>query len=327
MVKPGKILITGAAGFVGVALCRHLKRRKLPFRAVVRQGGTSLPADLQADLVDVVAVPESAKAELWAGLLTGVEVVIHLAARAHRSESGSLAGDRFFRDNLDMTCALAQGAVRAGVRRFIFLSSIKVNGEGVLAPGHRAYSARDRPRPEDAYAVSKWRAEQELERICAFAKGPKLTIIRSPLVYGPGVKANFATLLAWLDRGWPLPVPRAGNRRSLLYIDNLIDLIDYSLLHEQTDGALLFPADEQDYSTAEIATLLARGLGRPLRLCPLPSSLVKFGAALLRRPQSAAKIFGSLQVDRSSVAGLGRQVPQRAKSGLAETAAWWRQVK
>ena len=282
-----------------------------------------MPADLQTSLVDVVAVPESANAEFWAGLLTGVEVVIHLAARAHRSESGSLVGDRFFRVNLDMSCALALGAVKAGVQRLFFLSSIKVNGEGVLAPEHHAYSAQDRPHPQDVYAVSKWRAEQELARICVSNKGPKLTIIRSPLVYGPGVKANFARLLTWLDRGWPLPVPRAGNRRSLLYIDNLVDLINFLLLHEQTDGALLFPADEQDYSTAEIATLLTRELGRPLRLCPLPLSLVKFGAALLRRPQLPAKIFGSLQVNRSSVTGFGWQVPERAKNGLAETAAWF----
>ncbi|HDS16247.1 MAG TPA: NAD-dependent epimerase/dehydratase family protein [Proteobacteria bacterium] len=326
MGSSGKILITGAAGFVGAALCRHLAQKKIPLRAVVRRGGTPLPADLKALLDDVVAVSEVTRPEAWSKLLTEIEVVVHLAARAHCLVSDRRSEERFFSDNLEMSRALAQGAVKAGVRRLIFLSTIKVNGEGVLAPGACVYGPGDRPRPRGAYAVSKWRAEQELNRLCVPEQGPELVIIRSPLVYGPGVKGNFAALLAWLDRGRPLPVARTDNQRSFISLDNLVDFLEFSCFHPQAGGRLLFPADERDCSSRELAHLLARALERPFRSCSLPIGLMKFSAALLGQSAALVKLMGNLQLDRSSVAELGWRAPERVETGLTKTANWWRQV-
>ncbi|MBN2808039.1 MAG: NAD-dependent epimerase/dehydratase family protein [Deltaproteobacteria bacterium] len=327
MAEPKKILITGAAGFVGTALCRHLHGQGYALRAVVRRGGTSLPDDLAKDLDDVVIVDDLAGPLSWPSLLEGVESVIHLAGRAHGVDQPECSSDLFFHDNLDATVALGRAAATAGVKKFIFLSSIKVNGEGELTASPQPYGDRGRTRPQGAYAESKWRAEQELKRISMFAKGFGLIIIRSPLVYGPGVKGNFATLLGWLRCGWPVPVALPENRRSFLYIANLTDFIEFSVVSPSVEGRICFPADDRDYSLAEMATMLSKGLGRSVRLCPLPSSCLKYGAALFRCPELGAKLFGSLLVDRSLSEELGWRAPYRAESGIAETAYWWLNVK
>lgn len=327
MNNPGKILVTGAAGFIGVALCRYLRRNKLSFRAVVRRGGRPLPADLQVDLGDIVAVPENAEADLWEDVLVGVETVIHLAARAHQDGSRRELTDQFFRDNLDMSRALAQGAVKAGVRRFLLLSSIKVNGEGSLASEYLVPGERGSCSPQGAYAVSKWRAEQELGRICASSKNLDLQIIRIPLVYGPGVKGNFATLLGWLARGWPLLLPPQGNQRSFIYVENLVDFIAFLLSHPDVGATLTMPADREDCSTEKMATTLSRQLGRSFRGYRVPLACLQAGARLLQRPEVIVKMFGSLQVDRRAINKLGWRAPYPADVGLAETVSWWRQRK
>lgn len=322
MIKSGKILVTGAAGFIGVALCRELRRRNLPVKAAVRQGGSSLPLDLQTDLDDIITVPGDADVDTWTDLLAGVETVVHLAARAHKNGSYGQIKDKFFSDNLDLSRSLASGAVKAGVRRFLFLSTIKVCGEGALAVAHKV---GERASPQGAYAVSKWRAEQELRHLCSSCNSPVLQVIRTPLVYGPGVKGNFAALLGWIERGRPLLLPLQGNRRSFIYIGNLVDFIMFLLLHPASGNSLIMPADREDYSTETLATILSQQLGRPLRSYRLPLNCLRLGAWLLRRPEMVVKMFGSLQVDRKSIEELTWRAPYKTSEGLAETALWWQQ--
>ncbi|MCD6292193.1 MAG: NAD-dependent epimerase/dehydratase family protein [Deltaproteobacteria bacterium] len=322
MIKPGKILVTGAAGFIGVALCRELKRKNLPLKAVVRQGGSSLPLDLQTDLEDIITVPGDVDADTWTDLLTGVETVVHLAARAHKNGSYGHIKDEFFSDNLDLSRSLASGAVSAGVRRFLFLSTIKVCGEGSLAGTHKV---SEKVSPRGAYAVSKWRAEQELRHLCSSRNSPVLQIIRTPLVYGPGVKGNFASLLGWIERGRPLLLPLQENRRSFIYLNNLVDFIMFLLAHPEIESSVMMPADREDYSTEFMASIMSRQMGRPLRSYRLPLDCLRLGAWLLHRPEMVVKMFGSLQVDRKRVEALGWQAPYQTSEGLAETVSWWQQ--
>ncbi|MEA3347882.1 MAG: NAD-dependent epimerase/dehydratase family protein [Pseudomonadota bacterium] len=297
MVKPGKILITGAAGFVGVALCRRLHDQGFALRVLLRRGGSLLPEDLAKVLDDVVMVDDLAGPLPWPALLDGVESIVHLAARAHGTARAGCSSDHYFDDNLDAAVALGRAAVKAKVSRFIFLSTIKVNGEGAWDADHPSYKASDKPRPQGSYAVSKWRAEQELQRLCELAEGPNLIIIRPPLVYGPGVKGNFAALLRWLNWGLPVPVARLANRRSLLYLDNLVSLIEYCLLRADVSGRVLLPADPDDWSLAGLVGFLAGGLGCRARILQVPDLWLRWGAKMFRREDYFIKIFGSLRVD------------------------------
>ena len=211
MAQSGKILITGAAGFVGTALCRRLLAQGRGLRVLIRNG-SRLPAELFRELDEVAAVEELTDETAWVNLLDGVDRVVHLAGRVH-GRASSAAADLYFRDNLDLTLDLGRAALKAGVKRFIFISTIKVNGEGVLSSDHHPYEASDRPRPLGAYAVSKWRAEQELRSLFNRAAAPSLVILRPPLIYGSAAKGNYAWLKRWLSWGLPVPVPRSGNRQ------------------------------------------------------------------------------------------------------------------
>ncbi|MCK5540573.1 MAG: NAD-dependent epimerase/dehydratase family protein [Deltaproteobacteria bacterium] len=327
MESSGKILITGAAGFVGAALCRHLSAQGLPVRAVVRRNGSLLPAWAAADVDEIVTVSGQAGIKEWIALLDGVESIVHLAARAHQNGRGAFSDDDFFRSNLDMSVALARAAASTGVRRLIFLSTVKVNGEGSWHADWRPYRAYDQPRPEGPYAVSKWRAEQELERICGAGNNIDLTVIRAPLVYGPGVKSNFASLLAWLGHGFPVVVPRPANRRSLIYLDNLIDLIEFSLVREEMVGKIVLASDGEDYSLAQIIDYLTQGSGRRPHILTLPSAFIRMGAKMIRCEAVGKKIFGSLRIDVNSLKELGWNAPISGEIGFDETAAWGRKTR
>ncbi len=316
-------MITGAAGFVGVALCRRLVSRGLPVRAIIRRGGTLLPADLSGSLDDVVVVDDLAEPLVWEELLAGVEKVVHLAARVHcQGKKRSSSDDLFFRDNLDAGITLGEAAVRFGVRRLVFLSTVKVNGEGGWGPDTRPYKPSDKPHPQGAYAVSKWRAEQELRRLCGDSEGPDLTVIRTPLVYGAGVKGNFAALLRWLNRGLPILASRPGNRRSMIYLGNLVDLIEFSLLHEAAGGRILLAADREDWSMDRLANFLARGLGRRARILHAPESWLRWGGKIVRRQESAVKMFGSLRVDSRALAKLAWKPPVSEDEILQDLPHW-----
>jgi nucleoside-diphosphate-sugar epimerase len=288
----GIILVTGAAGFIGRALCEHLLDEGCRVRALVRRNGRRLPPETTARLEGLVEIDDLAGSCSWEEIVGGVESVVHLAGRAH---SGAADDDLFFRHNLDAAVALARAACRFQVRRFIFCSSIKVNGEA-LSEGRlsqRPYTASDPPRPQGPYAVSKWRAEQELSRIFPSRGEILLTIIRPPLVYGPGAAGNLAGLKRWLELGLPLPVPREGNRRSLIDRGRLLEVITECLACPQPER-LLLPCDPKVRSTADIARLLA-GDSR-ICLLPVPGFWLKLGFRLVGRPEIYYKLYGDLQI-------------------------------
>ncbi len=296
MVQAQKILITGAAGFVGTALCRMLHQQGFALRVVVRRNGSRLPEDLVHDLDDVVEVDDFTNSVAWENILVGVDRVVHLAARAHVGGQ-SKAADLYFRDNLDVTVLLARAALQARVKKFIFISSIKVNGEGVLKPDHRPYKVTDQPRPVGAYAVSKWRAEQELNSLFSHSETSELVILRPPMIYGDAVKGNLAFLQKWLSWGLPLPVSKAGNRRSLLSLECLIGTITDILLDTTvTPAQLLLPCDREEWSTERLANYLAEKAGCRARIFHVPAPLLCGLAAAFKSENLFAKMFGSLRI-------------------------------
>jgi len=284
------ILVTGATGFVGRALVCRLVRDGIAVRASVRQPDASFPADVQ-----VVRVGDLAAGTDWREPLQGVEAVVHAAARVHvMAETASDPLAEFRRTNVDGTMALARQAAEAGVRRFVFVSSIKVNGEA--SPKGRPFAADDAPAPLDAYGVSKMEAEQQLTELSR-QTGMEVVIVRPPLVYGPGVKANFASMLRWLQRGVPLPLGAIHNARSLVALDNLVDVLVTCLKHQAAAGQVFLVSDGEDISTTELLVRAARAMGRSAHLVPVPASWLEGAAAVLGRRHVAQRLCGSLQVD------------------------------
>jgi nucleoside-diphosphate-sugar epimerase len=286
------ILVTGANGFIGTALCKHLTKIQVPVRAIFRSPGL-IPADTEVESVGDI----SSKTD-WSHTLRDVTKVVHLASRVHIMNDKSadpLAEYRLV--NVQATSNLARQAAAAGVRRFIFLSSIKVNGE--FTQIRRPFTADDVPAPEDAYGVSKFEAELALKQI-AIDTGMEVVIIRPPLVYGPGVKANFEAKMRWLSRGLPLPLAAlTNNRRSLVALDNLIDLIITCLNHPAAANQTFLVSDAEDLSTADLLKRSGVALGRPARLFYLPTSLLKLVAAMLNKSAVYQRLSTSLQVDIS----------------------------
>jgi UDP-glucose 4-epimerase len=233
----------------------------------------------------------------WSAALAGVNAVVHTAARVHVMQE--VAADplaEFRRVNVQGTLNLARQAAQAGVRRLVFISSVKVNGEATLA-GH-PFTAQDMPAPLDAYGISKHEAEEGLRNI-ALSAAMDVAIIRPPLVYGPGVKANFAALMRAVQRGWPLPLGSIHNQRSLVGLDNLIDLIAVCLVHPNAANQTFVVSDGHDLSTAELVQNLARAAGVSARLWPVPVWMLRAGAALLGRSAAVQRLCGNLQVDIS----------------------------
>ncbi|WP_148717336.1 UDP-glucose 4-epimerase family protein [Chitinolyticbacter meiyuanensis] len=303
------ILVTGASGFVGSRLCERLVQDGVAVRPVVRQArvGAYQVKSLDADTD-------------WSGALSDVTEVVHAAARVHVMDEVALDPLAEFRKvNVEGTLHLARQAAVAGVKRFVFISSIKVNGEQT-APGH-PFRADDAPAPMDPYGVSKNEAEQGL---LAFAHetGMEVVIIRPPLVYGPGVKANFAKMMATLARGVPLPFGLVDNRRSLVALDNLVDLITVCLRHPAAANQIFLAGDGEDLSTAQLLRRLADALGRPARLLPVPIGLMSGVARLLGKKAFTQRLFGSLQVDiEKNRQCLGWVPPVSVDDGLRRAAA------
>ncbi|WP_028634731.1 UDP-glucose 4-epimerase family protein [Pseudomonas parafulva] len=284
-------LVTGASGFIGGALCVSLDARgAFAIRAAVRVACTALPPG-----VEPVSISNLTTSTGWAAALTGVDVVVHAAARVHvmqETATDSLA--EFRRVNVEGTLNLARQAAAAGVRRFIFISSIKVNGE-TSQPG-RPLRADDKPAPQDAYGVSKHEAEQGLHALAA-STGMEVVVIRPVLVYGPGVKANFLSMMRWVHRGVPLPLGAVHNRRSLVSLANLVDLITTCIDHPAAAGQTFLASDGDDVSLSQLLRALGQAMGRPARLLPVPAALLKTAASLLGRRDLAQRLLGSLQVD------------------------------
>ena len=280
-----KVLVSGANGFVGRALCPHLESKGHTVVPLVRR-----PCGMAGEYI----VGEELS---WSHALKDCESVIHLAGRAHVMKDGERDPLHAFRAaNVDMTLALANQALEEGVRRFVFMSTVKVNGE-VTAPGV-SFKADDLPAPQDDYAISKWEAEQGLLEIAK--KGLEVVIIRPPLIYGPGAKGNFASLISWIKKGIPLPLGAIHNQRSLVALDNVVSFAALCAdikASPNAKGEVFLVSDGEDISTTELLQRVAKAYGRLSLLLPVPVKLMHIGAGLLGKSSLADRLLGSLVID------------------------------
>lgn len=304
------ILVTGAGGFVGGAVVSELAKRGISHRAVARTPGEGFfcigDIDPRTD---------------WTAALDGVDAIVHLASRAHvMNETVTDSAAHLRSVNVDSTLNLASQAIKTGVKRFVFISSIKVNGE-TTKPG-RPFTAEDAPNPQNPYAQSKHDAEQGLFAL-AKQRGSdfEVTVIRPPLVYGPGVKANFATMMDWVNRGIPLPLGSVNNKRSFAFVGNLADLIILSAIHPNAAGQVFLVSDDEDISTTDLFKKMALALGRPSRIIPVPAPLLNFGAAMIGQSAITSRLTDSLQVDVTKTREmLGWEPRESVSEGLRQTA-------
>jgi nucleoside-diphosphate-sugar epimerase len=309
-----RILVTGAGGFVGRALCAALTRAGAEVRAALRRPGPVAG--------EPVVVGEVGPDTDWIEALRGIEAVVHLAARVHMlRETTTDALSEFRRVNVAGSERLGRQCARAGVRRLVYVSSVKVHGEST---DRCPFTEGDPPAPQDAYAVSKLEAEHRLASVSS-ETGLEVATVRPCLVYGPGVGGNIARLLRLIDLGIPLPLGSVTNRRSLLGVDNLCDLLARCIEHASAAGAVFLASDGEDLSTRRLIEALAAGLGRPPRLVPVPPSWLRAAAALGGARDAYQRVCGSLQADSGKARRVLEWVPPvSADDGLRKTGAWYR---
>lgn len=314
-----QIGVVGAAGFVGQHLTREFKARGHSVRAIVRSSGT-LPLE-----VHELALGDFTNVSDWELALQGLDTVVCLAARVHvmhETESNPLQA--FRRINVDVTAAIARAASRAGVRRMVYLSSIKVNGE--MTPNGKPFRATDVPNPIDPYGMSKLEAEEILREISTDT-GLECVIIRPPLVYGPGVGGNFLKLLSLANLGLPLPLRTVQNARAMIAVDNLVDAAIFCCSVPVSKPTVLLVNDPRSLSTPELLRQLAASTTTPIRLVPFPPSILKGFLALLGRTAEAERLLGTLDVEISSdPAGISWKPPHSSQDCLARTARWYAQT-
>nr|WHW29450.1 putative UDP-glucose 4-epimerase [uncultured bacterium] len=308
-----KILVTGANGFVGRALCTEAVVRGMGVRGVTR-----VPGNVSAGMDNLVVGNIDGSTD-WPHVVAGIECVVHLAARVHvMNDSSENPLAEFRRVNVQGTLNLARQAAAAGVRRFVFVSSVKVNGEATRLG--RPFTADEAPAPMDAYGVSKMEAELGLSEI-ARQTGLEVVVIRPPLVYGPGVKANFATMMRWLKRGVPLPFGAIHNLRSLVSVDNLVDVLVTCIAHPAAADQTFLVSDGEDVSTTELLRRMGRAMGLPVRLVRVPAPVLELAAAMVGKRDLAQRLCGSLQVDIETTRRLlGWTPPLSLDDGLKRAA-------
>lgn len=295
------LLVTGANGFIGNAVCKQAVNYGICVKGTMR-----LRAEVPS-CIESFEVGEINGLTAWGNVLRDVNVVVHLAARVHVIQDTEAEPLIAFRAvNVDGTLNLARQCAAAGVKRFVFVSSVKVNGE-CTSPG-RAFTETDVPMPQDAYGQSKHEAEQALRQLSKDV-GMEVVIIRPPLVYGPGVKANYAALMSAVQRGWLLPLGAVHNQRSLIALGNLVDFILTCISHPRAANQTFLVSDGQDLSTTELVRGMAKAAGVPARLLPVPIWALQAGASLLGKDDAVQRLCGNLQVDASKARILLGWVP------------------
>lgn len=314
------ILITGANGFVGRALCQRLLTEGLDVRGAIRTDAQRLgmPAG-----VAVVAVGDINQSTPWMEALAGIDVVVHLAARVHVMAEKASDPLAIFREvNVSGAESLARQAAASHVRRFVYISTLKIHGESSSRP----LTEEDEALPGDPYSVSKWEAERALRRV-AVETGMDVVIIRPPLVYGPHVKANFLYLLKLIDSGIPLPLGAVSNMRSFVYLGNLVDAVTVAISHPGACGQPFLVSDGHDVSTRQLIASMASTMGKPLRLWSIPTGFLRFLGTLCGRQGEIDRLTGSLTVDISRIKErLGWQPPYSMMHGLQDTIGWYRSL-
>lgn len=283
-----RVLLTGASGFVGKATCALLKKRGYVVRVALRSNASRAVSEAEP-----VCVGDIGARTDWRRALEDVDTVVHLAARAHIVDAAHHDDDVYLETNARGTDSLARTARQMGVRRFVYLSSVKVNGEQTYA---HPFTAADQPRPEDIYGRSKWLGEKA---VLDAAQGSRMqsVIVRSPLVYGPGVRANFLSLVRLVERGWPLPFGAINNIRSLVSIWNLTDLILCVIEHPEAIGNVWMVSDGMDLSTPELVRMIAAAMRRRIRLVGVPIGILRTFGRLAGLGSTIDKLCGSLAVD------------------------------
>jgi nucleoside-diphosphate-sugar epimerase len=273
--------------------------------------------------IDTVEIKSIGSSTDWDAALDGIDTVVHLAARVHVIDENAADPMADYRNtNVAGTRRLAQIAEAKEVRRFIYISSIKVNGEGKAV----AYTAEDRPAPVDPYGISKLEAEQELLSI-AGTTGLEVVILRPPLVYGPGVKANFLQLIKLIDRGIPLPLARVKNQRSFIYLENLVDAFIVCIIHPEAAGKTFLLSDGIEISTPELIQKVSVALGKPSRLFPCPPDFLRLLGRIIGKNRTVSRLLDSLIVDTSKIQSeLGWNPPFSMEEGLQETVKWYQQA-
>jgi len=311
-----KILVTGATGFVGQALVPHLLQQGHDVIATYR----SHKGDAACDWLHI---PDIGPKTDWSGKLEGVDQIIHLAARVHMMNETSDNPLDIYRDaNRYATTRLAEEAAKQGVKRFVFLSSIKVNGEAT-EPTHPFEAAVPNP-PQDPYGLSKWEAEQDLKDI-AQKSDMEVCTLRPPLVYGPGVKANFLSLIKLADKGLPVPFGSLHNLRSLVYVGNLVDALSVCAHHKDAANKTYLVSDQQDLSVAQMFGLMAKSLGRPARMIPVPVFLLQALGVISGKRAAIDRLSQFLQLDSRPLSDdLGWKPPYSAESGFQKTIDWYK---
>lgn len=280
------IYVTGATGFIGQHLIEKLLADNFKVSAAVRVRNEELSADITQEEIGDISLEND-----WEAKLKGADTIIHLAAQSSWNKK-NYSRELLHEINVTTTEKIAHAAVKAGVKRFIFLSSIKVNGEISTTP----FTETDTPNPQDPYALSKFEAETKLRKI-ADETGLEVVILRPSLVYGQGAVGNFQTLLKLVDLGVPLPFGAIGNKRTLCSVHNLTDFITICISHKNAANETFLVADAESYSTSELFTQLATSKGKPLFLIPLPQSFMKFMLTIVGGKTIAHRLYGSLEVD------------------------------
>lgn len=312
------ILVTGATGFIGRAVCAALLARGFAVRAVVRNGlvtKESIPASEVAVIKDINSGTD------WSNVLSNVDAVIHLAAWNGSAKETSINWLAACREiNVYGSGRLGAMAAAAGVRRFIYMSTVKVQGEGTAHP----YTEADEPKPETLYIESKWRAEQELQMIAGQTE-MELVILRPPLVYGPGVKENFLRLMKFVDKQIPLPFAGIKNRRSLIYVGNLVDAVINCIGHPAAGGKTFLVSDGEDVSTKELIGMIAAVLKKKPFLFYLPESLLKLAGKITGHEAGINRLCNSLYVDISKIKTVLNWKPSFSSAeGIRETISWYK---